>query len=197
MKSFIKKNIRFIIIIVICITCSVLTTFATDYLFNSNEVYYNNTTSGIQADKVQGAIDELYACASNYAAYNQRLTSAETTIGSGSLTTTSQNLIGAVNGLNEQIGTLSGQLGSKFDSSKIKHGSFSFGSSNGTVTISNNYTGTLPSGSYYTFFTPTQFSNDYPTVFEIFFDGSSSSSNLKCKSNLAQTVRVHWVQFTF
>ena len=105
MKSFIKKNIRFIIIVVICITCSVLTTFATTTLFNSSEVYYNNATSGIQADKVQGAIDELYACASNYAAYNQRLTSAETTIGSGSLTTTSQNLIGAVNGLNEQIGT--------------------------------------------------------------------------------------------
>ena len=103
MKSFIKKNIRFIIIVVICITCSVLTTFATDYLFNSSEVYYNNTTSGIQADKVQGAIDELYACASNYAAYNQRLTSAESTIGSGSLTTTSQNLIGAVNEVNLKI----------------------------------------------------------------------------------------------
>ena len=104
MKSFIKKNIKFIIVIVICITCSVLTTFATDYLFNSNEVKYNNTTSGIQAGDVQGAIDELYACASNYAAYNQRLTSAENTIGNGSLTTTSQNLIGAVNGLNDQIG---------------------------------------------------------------------------------------------
>ena len=103
MKSFIKKNIKFIIIVVICITCSVLTTFATDYLFNSSEVYYNNATSGIQADKVQGAIDELYACASNYAAYNQRLTSAENTIGSGSLTTTSQNLIGAVNELNDSL----------------------------------------------------------------------------------------------
>ena len=77
MKTFIKKNIRFIIIVVICITCSVLTTFATTTLFNSSEVYYNNTTSGIQADKVQGAIDELYACASNYAAYNQRLTAVE------------------------------------------------------------------------------------------------------------------------
>ena len=77
MKTFIKKNIRFIIIVVICITCSVLTTFATDYLFNSNEVKYNNTTSGIQAGDVQGAIDELYACASNYAAYSQRLTAVE------------------------------------------------------------------------------------------------------------------------
>ena len=80
MKSFIKKNIRFIIIVIICITCSVLTTFATTTLFNSNEVYYNNTTSGIQADKVQGAIDELYTCASNYAAYNQRLTAVESQI---------------------------------------------------------------------------------------------------------------------
>ena len=80
MKTFIKKNIRFIIIVVICITCSVLTTFATTTLFNSSEVYYNNTTSGIQADKVQGAIDELYACASNYAAYNQRLTAVESQI---------------------------------------------------------------------------------------------------------------------
>ena len=106
MKTFIKKNIRFIIIVVICITCSVLTTFATTTLFNSSEVYYNNTTSGIQADKVQGAIDELYACASNYAAYNQRLTSAENTIGSGSFTTTSQNLIGAVNEVNGKVVTI-------------------------------------------------------------------------------------------
>ena len=113
MKTFIKKNIRFIIIVVICITCSVLTTFATDYLFNSSEVYYNNATSGIQADKVQGAIDELYACASNYAAYNQRLTSAENTIGSGSLTTTSQNLIGAVNGLNDHIVALNNKVSDK------------------------------------------------------------------------------------
>ena len=103
MKTFIKKNIRFIIVVVVCITCSVLTTFATEYLFNSSEVKYDNTQSGIQAGDVQGAIDELYACASNYATYNQRLTNAENTIGSGSLTTTPQNLIGAINGLNDQL----------------------------------------------------------------------------------------------
>ena len=119
MKSFIKKNIKFIIVVVICITCSVLTTFATDYLFNSSEVYYNNTTSGIQADKVQGAIDELYACASNYAAYNQRLTNAENTIGSGSLTTTSQNLIGAVNEINSK------KLKIDFLGSKASNGTYS------------------------------------------------------------------------
>lgn len=99
--------------------------------------------------------------------------------------------------LNSNLVALSALVSGKFDSSKITHGTFTFGAINGTKKISDNYSGTLPSGSYYTFFTVTQFQTDYPTVFEIFFDGSSGSSYLKCKSNLAQTVRVHWVQFTF
>ena len=99
MKS-IKNNIKFIIVIVISVITSSITTLATNYLFNSNEVSYDNTISGIKQDNVQGAIDELYACTSNYAAYNTRLTNAETKIGTGSLTTTSNTLIGGINELN-------------------------------------------------------------------------------------------------
>ena len=104
MKEYLKSEIKHIpLILILFILFYGITTLATTTLFNSNEVKYNNTTSGIQSDKVQGAIDELYACASNYGAYNTRLTNTENKIGSGSLTTTSNTLIGGVNELNSKI----------------------------------------------------------------------------------------------
>ena len=54
--------------------------YASDYLFASNIVSYDNSTSGIRSSNVQGAIDELYACASDYNAYNTRLTNVESQI---------------------------------------------------------------------------------------------------------------------
>ena len=38
----------------------------TTYLYDSKDVSYDNTESGIIATDVQGAVDELYACASDY-----------------------------------------------------------------------------------------------------------------------------------
>ena len=93
MKLFIKNNIKFIIVIVICLIGSSITTLATNYIFNSNEVSYDNTESGLHADEVQGAIDEVFQHATDYS-------EIKNTIGTGSLTTTSNTLIGGVNELN-------------------------------------------------------------------------------------------------
>ena len=96
MKLFIKNNIKFIIVIVICLVGSSITTLATNYIFNSNEVSYDNTESGLHADEVQGAIDEVFQHATDYS-------EVKNTIGTGSLTTTSNTLIGGVNELNSKI----------------------------------------------------------------------------------------------
>ena len=107
MKEYIKSQIKNIpMTLVMFILFYGITTLATNYLFNSNEVSYDNTISGIKQDNVQGAIDELYACTSNYAAYNTRLTNTENKIGTGSLTTTSNTLIGGVNELIDNITSL-------------------------------------------------------------------------------------------
>ena len=71
----VAKHIPMILILLILI--HVIVTYAANYLFNSNEVKYDNNNSSIQSDNVQGAIDELYACASSYSDFNTRLTSAE------------------------------------------------------------------------------------------------------------------------
>ena len=62
-----KDRIIFTIVIsIIVIVLSSASTFATSYLYNSNEVSYDNNKSGIQSDNVQGAIDTLYQEATNY-----------------------------------------------------------------------------------------------------------------------------------
>ena len=108
MKSFIKNNIKFIIVIVICLIGSSITTLATNYIFNSNEVSYDNSESGLHADSVQGAIDEVFQHATDYS-------DIKTTIGTGSLTTTNKTLIGGVNELN-------GKLTSKLDKTSVYNG---------------------------------------------------------------------------
>ena len=104
MKSFIKNNIKFIIVIVICLIGSSITTLATNYIFSSNEVSYDNTESGLHADSVQGAIDEVFQHATDYS-------DIKTKIGNTALTTTSQTLIGAVNELNDNSGVTAGTYG--------------------------------------------------------------------------------------
>ena len=91
--KIIKDNVKFIIVIFICIIASSITTLATSYLFNSNEVSYDNTNSGLHADSIQDAIDEVFQHATDYS-------EIKTKIGTGSLTTTSNTLIGGINELN-------------------------------------------------------------------------------------------------
>ena len=104
MKDYFKSELKHIPMMLLLIVLFYGTTaLADNYLFNSNEVEYDNSTSNISSSNVQGAIDELYTSANNFATYNTRLQGIEDTIGSGTLNTTSQNLIGAVNGLNDHL----------------------------------------------------------------------------------------------
>ena len=122
---------------VMCIICSFVTTILThnlfysnDYnytnkdeiveeklgdsvaLFSSDNVGYDNSTSGIQSNNVRGAIDELYACASDFTTYDTRLQGVETKVGSDTLNTTSQNISGAVNELKSGLGGIKGKYSS-------------------------------------------------------------------------------------
>ena len=70
-----KKEKIFLIFGIIIITIgSCVSVFAANYLYNSNEVSYDNTSSGIQSDNVQGAIDELYENADIYKNLKTRIT---------------------------------------------------------------------------------------------------------------------------
>ena len=73
-----KSNIKYIFgIIISIIVSSVISVTAAGTLFDSNEVVYDNSNSGLNASTVKGAIDELYAAANNYAAYDDRLVAVE------------------------------------------------------------------------------------------------------------------------
>ena len=96
MKEFIKRNSKYIVIVMICVFGSYLTTLATNYAFESTDVRFDNSNTEITAGDVQGALEQTF----------QHVTDCneiKDTIGSGSLTTTSQTLIGAINGLNDQM----------------------------------------------------------------------------------------------
>ena len=103
MKQFIKKNIKYVIIILICLTGSVLTTYATNYLFNSNQVRYDNSNSGIISDNVQDAIDELFADANDYSTINGK-------IGNSTMGTTATTITGAIAEHEGDISSLNNQL---------------------------------------------------------------------------------------
>ena len=100
MKNYLKENIKNLpFILVAFIMFYGITTLATNYLFNSNEVSYDNTETGLHADEVQGAIDEVFQHATDYS-------ELKTKIGTNTLTTTSQTLIGGINEVNEHIVSL-------------------------------------------------------------------------------------------
>ena len=59
-KKFILGNIKTVVAFILGIIISGTTVYAATILFASNEVSYDNTSSGMSATNVQGAIDELY-----------------------------------------------------------------------------------------------------------------------------------------
>ena len=104
MKNYLKSQIKNLpmIIIVSIIFCGI-NTLATNHLFKAKEVEFDNTNTNIESTNVGDAIDELYTAANNFATYDTRLQGVETKIGTGSLNTTSNTLIGGVNELNTKI----------------------------------------------------------------------------------------------
>ena len=74
-----KKVDRIVLIISIItmIIGSSIGVYAVNYLHNANEVYYDNSTSNLTHDNVQGALDELYMHATDYSEIKTRLTTVE------------------------------------------------------------------------------------------------------------------------
>lgn len=66
MKKLIKSNIKLIIGILIGMVLSITTVYAATILFASNQVSYDNTTSGLSSTNVQDALDELYTKANTW-----------------------------------------------------------------------------------------------------------------------------------
>ena len=111
MKDMIKKVklsksqvILMIIFSAITVVLSLGTSYAAvTYLYDSKDVSYDNTRSGIVATDVQGAVDELYSAANDYSSMNTRVNGVEEIIGDSTLTTTDQTLTGGINEINEYI----------------------------------------------------------------------------------------------
>ena len=98
MKNYLKNEIKHLpmIIIVSIIFCGI-NTLANNHLFSSKDVDYDNSNTHIESTNVGDAIDELFDAANNFTTYDTRLQGVETKVGTGTLNTTSQTLIGGVN----------------------------------------------------------------------------------------------------
>ena len=80
MKKLIKKNYKFILGIVIGLIWSSGIAYAATILFDSDEVSYDNTTSGLSATNVQSALDELYVESTSYQLFESRVSTLESQI---------------------------------------------------------------------------------------------------------------------
>ena len=72
-----KEKIVFVIALITILISSIISVYAANYLYNSQEVEYDNTGKNIASTNVQGAIDELYIDANNYSSINTRVTNLE------------------------------------------------------------------------------------------------------------------------
>ena len=64
-KKFLIGNIKTVVAFILGIIISGTTVYAATILFASNQVSYDNTSSGMSATNVQDALDELYTKAQN------------------------------------------------------------------------------------------------------------------------------------
>jgi len=76
-KAFEISKSTIILVLLVSLLSGLFGATAATKLFNSNEVGYNNSESGIEADDVQGAIDELYAAATTYETLANRIAALE------------------------------------------------------------------------------------------------------------------------
>ena len=77
MQNIWKKNAKLMLILLLDIFIISGATYAATTMYQSNTVGYDNTTSGLNSNNVQGALDEVYSAATNYTSVNSRLTALE------------------------------------------------------------------------------------------------------------------------
>ena len=78
-NTFIKRQriISIICISFVLLSSTISAMAVSAYLYNSNEVSYNNNASGITSTNVQGAIDELYGHVTDYTSMDTRVSALE------------------------------------------------------------------------------------------------------------------------
>ncbi|MCR5788003.1 MAG: hypothetical protein K6G37_02850 [Bacilli bacterium] len=73
-----NQKFQFIVTLIVCMTfSSIVSVLATGSLFDSSEVVYDNSNTGLDENDVQGAIDKLYAAATDYSNVMTRLSKLE------------------------------------------------------------------------------------------------------------------------
>ena len=81
-EKLISKKIMLSPVMIIILVIVILAGFGTSYaatthLFDSNDVNYDNTESGLESDNVKGALDELFQHATDYTSMDTRVTEIE------------------------------------------------------------------------------------------------------------------------
>lgn len=78
-------NVKFVLTFILAVfTSTLINAAASGTLFDSNEVAYDNSQSGLNSANVQGAVDELYAAATDYSNISSRVTNLENKWGTNS-----------------------------------------------------------------------------------------------------------------
>ena len=104
MKNYLKnelKHLPFTILVFIFLYGIIV--LADSYALRSLDITFDNTNTNLESINVQDAIDEVYNHATDY-------NEIKNTIGTGSLTTTSQTLIGGINEVKGLIPTVEDSL---------------------------------------------------------------------------------------
>ena len=141
-----KIKIILILCIVMLFVSSMVSVMAVSaYLYNSNEVSYNNNASGLNSTNVQGAIDELYEHATDYNSMNTRVSALE-----GKFVDNPNITFNGANGYNQvKIYTDTNKDGGfyVYDSSSKRRGYFYYDpSSSKTLLVSYDSSGTWGKG---------------------------------------------------
>ncbi len=78
MQNIWKKNAKLMLILLLDIFIISGATYAATTMYQSNIVGYDNTTSGLNSNNVQDALDEVYSAATDYTSLEARVTNLET-----------------------------------------------------------------------------------------------------------------------
>ena len=80
MQNIWKKNTKLMLILLLDVFIISGATYAATTMYQSNTVGYDNTTSGLNSNNVQDALDEVYSAATDYTDVITRLSAVETSV---------------------------------------------------------------------------------------------------------------------
>ena len=137
-----KEKVVFVLGSIMMVIASLTTVYAANYLYNSKEISFDNTGTGIQSDNVQGAVDELFDYLTDYTDLKNKL---DTYIPNGTKSKFDDNILRM--GIDNQD-VNKGSIIAFYDSSQKQRGALQYSpTSDGMVLDGRNTTGTVGTGS--------------------------------------------------